>query len=217
MAYEYGFSLTSFKNFIDSALSNIMTKFLVGTLIILIGFIVGKLLGKIIEKILAELELNKIVKKISGVSISLEHIISSFTSYFIFFLSIIMALNQIGITTDVLNILSAAVMILIVLSVFLGIKDFVPNFIAGLHISQKEMFKVGDTIKFKEIRGKVVQINLVDTVVSTQSDDLIYIPNLNLIKHEVIVVKTFGSKLKDVEENIKKAFKQKKEPTTSNN
>ena len=202
MAYEYGFSLSSVKDFIDTALSNIMTKLLVGTLIILVGFIVGKLVGKIVEKILTELELNKIVKRVSGVSISLEHIISSFLSYFIFFLSIIMALNQIGITTDVLNILSAAVMVLIVLSVFLGIKDFVPNFIAGLHISQKEMFAVGDVIKYKEIKGTVKEINLVETVIETSGKDIIYIPNLNLVRNEFIKVKTFSSKIQDVEKKI---------------
>ena len=38
-----------------------------------------------------------------------------------------MALNKIGVTTDVLNIFSGAVMIIIILSVFLGVKDFVPN------------------------------------------------------------------------------------------
>jgi len=195
MEYFNALSWNSILNFFNTTLSGLMTKSLTALLIILIGFITGKLVGKIIQKVLSEIELNKLIKNISGITISLEHIISTFTTYFIFFMSIIMALNQIGITTDVLNILSAAVMILIVLSIFLGIKDFVPNFIAGMYIYNKKLFEKGDKIKYKEIKGKVIEITLIETVLETPSKDLIYIPNLNFVKTEVTKVTTFKDRI----------------------
>lgn len=191
MEYVNAVSWESFKDFFNTTVSSLMTRSLTALLIVLIGFISGKLVGKIVEKVLNEIELNKIIKNISGISISLEHIISAFVTYFIFFMSIIMALNQIGITTDVLNILSAAVMVLVVLSIFLGIKDFIPNFIAGMYIYNKKLFEKGDKIKFKDIKGKVIEITLIETVLETASKDLIYIPNLNFVKNEVTRVTSF--------------------------
>ena len=58
-------------------------------------------------------------------------------SYFIYFIAIIMALNQVGLTSAILNMLSGAVILLILISMILAIKDFVPNMVAGIFIFQK--------------------------------------------------------------------------------
>jgi small-conductance mechanosensitive channel len=175
--------------FLKNIFEMVFTKFVVAIIILLIGFIIGKLLGKIIQRALHEIELNNLLQRATGIKISLEEIISSFITYFIYFITVIMALSQIGLTTTVLNMISAAIIVIIILSVFLGIKDFVPNMIAGIFIHQKRFINKGDRIKVKDIEGKIIHINLVETRIETKQKDIIYIPNSMLTKSEVTVIK----------------------------
>ena len=115
-----------------------------------------------------------------------EKSLSKFIAYFIYFVTIITALNQLGLTTTILHMISAAVLIIIVLSFALGVKDFIPNFIAGIHINRKNMINEGDRIKVKGTEGKVVKIELTETKLKTKKGDTIFIPNSVLIKEEII-------------------------------
>jgi len=167
----------------------VINKAIAAVIILLIGFIIGKVVAKIFQKFLAEIELNKMMKKAAGIKVSLEEILSYFVQYFIYFIFIIMALNQLGLTTTILNMLSGAIIIVIIISIFLGIKDFIPNFIAGMFIHSKGFIKEGDHIKVKDVQGKIVKINMVETRIETKSGDLIYLPNTMLTKQEVIKLK----------------------------
>jgi len=170
-------------------LSGIFTKLVVAVIIILIGLIAGKLLGKFIHKALHEIELNKILRKAAGVKVSIEEIISTFVTYFIYFIFIVMALNQLGLTTVVLHMISGAILIIIIISILFSIKDFMPNMFAGFFIHQKRFIKEGDTINVDNTEGKVIHINLVETKIETKKGDIIYIPNSLLIKKAVIKIK----------------------------
>ena len=86
---------------LDGFFVGLTSKLVVAVIIILIGFIFGKVLGKLIQKVLKDLKLDQIVKKGVGVNLPIEHTISVFVTYFIYFIAIIMALNQLGLTTDV--------------------------------------------------------------------------------------------------------------------
>lgn len=181
--------ISYFKDFVNTTLSNILSKFLIAILIMLIGFIIGKLTEKILYKILSELQLNNILKKIK-VNANFERILSSFATYFIFFISVIAALNQMGVTRAILNVLSIGIILVIIISAILGIKDFFPSFFAGLHIYKKNLLAIGDSIKYKQIEGEIIEMTLLETVIQTKSKDIIYIPNVNLIKNEVIILKS---------------------------
>ncbi len=170
-------------------LSGIFTKLVVAVIIILIGLIAGKLLGKLIHKTLHEVELNKILKKAAGIKISVEEIISTFITYFIYFIFIVMALNQLGLTTVVLHMISGAILIIIIISILLSIKDFIPNMFAGFFIHQKRFIKEGDIIQVDNTKGKVIHINLVETKIETKQGDIIYIPNSLLTKKTIVKIK----------------------------
>jgi small conductance mechanosensitive channel len=105
-----------------------------------------------------------------------------------------MALNQLGVTTTVLNILSGAILILILIVVFLGVKDFIPNMTAGLFVLSKGYLKVGDTIVINNIKGKITEINLVETKIITPEKDIMFIPNSRLTRYEVVKKKESKSK-----------------------
>ena len=170
-------------------LSGIFTKLVVAVIIVLIGLVAGKLLGKFIHKLLHEVELNKLIKKSAGIKVSAEEMISSFVTYFIYFIFIVMALNQLGLTTVILHMMSGAILIIIIISILLSIKDFMPNMFAGFFIHRKRFIKEGDIIQVDNTKGKVVHINLVETKIETKKGDIIYIPNSLLTKKTVVKIK----------------------------
>lgn len=155
-------------------------------IIILIGFIIGRVAGRIVLKLLHDIEVDKIFKKAAGVSINIERSLSSFVAYFIYFITIITVLNQLNVTTIILQMISAAIIIVFIISVALAIKDFVPNMFAGFYIYRKELAKEGDIIKVKGMEGRVVEIGLVETKFKTKNGDMVHIPNSVLTTTEII-------------------------------
>lgn len=184
-----GNAITRTIEFLNGLFTDIITKIVVAIVIILVGFVIGKILGRLTQRLLHELEFNKIFKRATKLSFSLEELIGKFVSYFIYFIALIMALNQIGLTTIILYMVTAAIIVLLIISIFLGIKDFIPNMIAGIFIHQKRVINEGDIIKVKNLTGKIVHINLVETRIKTKDGDIIYIPNSMLTNTEIVRIK----------------------------
>ena len=171
-------------DYVGSIFSGLMTNLIAAVIIFLIGLIVGKVLGKVTYKVLHELEVDRIVKKTARIKFSLEKMIGRFVSYFIYFVAAIIALNQFGLTTTILHMISAAVLIVIVISIVLGVKDFIPNFLAGIQIYRKEMVKEGDFIRVRGNEGEVASIDITEIKLKTEKGDMLYIPNSILIKED---------------------------------
>ncbi len=181
--------VTAYNNVKEST-SGLFYKFIVSIILLLIGFIVGKILGRLIYKFLHSFEINETFSKMAGTTLKLEEIAESFTTYFIYFITVVMILQQIGLASTILHMIAAAVMILIILSTFLGIKDFIPNLIAGFVIHGKKKFKVGQKLKIKGMAGKIIEMTLLEIKIETKNGDIIFIPNSALSKTEVTYVKT---------------------------
>ncbi len=168
-------------NYFGPAINNIIT----AIIILLIGFIIAKLLGRLVQQVLHEAELDNILKK-AGAKVSFEMALSHITEYFIYFMTIIFALNQLGIKTFVLYVLAIAAIGVLIISVFLGLRDFIPNFMAGWYIYRKDLIKEGKNVKINGVQGKVVQLSLLDTRIKTKKGDLIYLPNSIVIKSKIV-------------------------------
>ena len=172
-------------DFINSIFQSVLTKFIVAVVIVLLGFIIGRIFGTLTEKLLHEIELNSFIKKNLKIKVSLEEIIGHLVMYAIYFIAIVMALNQIGVTDTIVNLLSFMIIALIAISIFLGIKDYIPNMMAGLMVHQKGFIQEGAYIRVLGIEGRVVKTSLVETIIETPKKDLIYIPNSLLTKNKL--------------------------------
>ncbi|MBW2966350.1 mechanosensitive ion channel family protein [Candidatus Woesearchaeota archaeon] len=177
-------------SYFNNLFSQFFLKFIIAIVIILIGFIIGRIVYKILQKILHEIELNKNIRKAGIKKLSLENIISNFAKYFIYFIAVIWALTELGLTTTILNIISAFILLLIIISLILAIKDFIPNAFAGLFIYKKGMFKQGDKITIHGLEGTIQKITLIETEIKTEKGDTIYIPNSFITKKEVLIKRT---------------------------
>ena len=173
----------------QTVFSAFLTRIIIAIIILLVGFIIGRIMGKLTQRFFHELEFDALVRKTTKMRISAEALLGNMLAYFIYFVTIVMALNQLGLTTTVLYLISAGMIVIIVLSVFLGIKDFIPNLMAGMILNKNKLITVGDHIKFKNIEGKVKDMSIVETTILTKSGDLIFVPNANLIKSEIIKIR----------------------------
>jgi small conductance mechanosensitive channel len=179
---------TQTTNKLNQFLEPFYSKIIITLLILLIGLIAGKIIGKLIEKLLKEIEINKLIKKATTFNIKLDKIIGSIISYFIYFIAIMWALENIGLSSIIINILAGGIIILFIIAIILGIKDFIPNIIAGIFIHFKKIIKENDNIEIDNVKGKVEIVGLIETKLITKTDDVIYIPNSAFIKSQKIKV-----------------------------
>ncbi len=163
-------------------LSPYINQFSVALLILLVGSIIGKLVGRLVRRVLEELEIDLALKKTVGLKLSVSKLLGSFVSFIVYFITIVLFLNSLGLTTVILNVISIGLVILVLISLALAIRDFVPNFVAGVLIKKKNRLKPGDSIQIKEASGKVLEVSLLDTEIKTSSGDLVFIPNSLLMK-----------------------------------
>lgn len=160
-------------------LSNMAINIIAAIIIILLGLILGKFSSKVTQVVLTKLKINKISK------LELEVFISLVVRYVIYFGAIIIALNQLGITNIIIDGLLIIILLSIVIFIIFTLKEFIPNFIAGYLIRKKGKLKIGDKIKIKSLEGTVQRISWIETKVKTKNNDIVYVPNFNLIKSNI--------------------------------
>lgn len=166
-------------------ISSFIVRVIAALAIVLFGLIAGNILGKLIKKILHSFEIDKILGE-QGVKFPLEKFIATIVKYLIYFVGIIWALAELGLTTIILEIILAIILILLVAFMILAFKDFVPNITAGFFIHRKNALKKGDWIKVKSVEGEIVEIDLIETKIKTKDGDIMLLPNSVLTTNEVI-------------------------------
>lgn len=181
--------LDTLLSYLSNVLGGFVSDLVLSVIIILIGFILAKIIGKSAQKILSELELDTWLKRLFDFKISVEEVIGQFITYIGYFISIVLALNQLKVTTEVLYIISTLVVAMLVLSVLIGIKDYVPNAFAGFLLWSRKFIQPNDHIRVGNIEGVVESQTLTETIIKTSSNDRISIPNAKIIKSEVVKFK----------------------------
>lgn len=166
-------------------LPNIVATFL----ILVIGAMVAEVVGNVARLSARSLGLDDLFKE-AGNALLPSSLISMVFKYFIYLISITIALTQLGFQTLLLTIIVGSAAIIITLFVFsliaFGLKDMMPNVLAGVFIRSSGFVKLGQKIEIKEFKGKVVKIGLLATVIQNK-DEILKIPNSKIIEG----VKTF--------------------------
>lgn len=149
-------------------------------LIFFIGLIIGRIAGRLVERFFASFEIDKITQK-KGLSFSVQKIAAFITSYAIYSIFLVLALNQIGITDTLLTILIIAILSLIAITLLVWLKESIPNFLALNKVQKKNLVHVGEHISIKGVKGEVVKVGATQVTVKTVAADIVHIP------HSVIV------------------------------
>lgn len=164
-----------------------LDKFVIFFLIIFIGFLVGKILGRLIKKILADIKTDEFCRNHLNIKFSIERTLASLIASIIYIASVLFALDAIGFTAALVEILLLIVIVAILLSLLFAIKETFQN--AGARFMWKQALKPGAYIRMEETEGEIKAINLLDTVIETRNGDTIIVPNGLFLNRTVKILK----------------------------
>ena len=123
-------------------------------------------------------------------SMGVRYAIGRFTGYLVFFLGAAVALQTLGINATTLAAFGAAVGV----GIGFGLQDLVKNFVAGLVILIERPFQVGDRIELDKISAEVAEIRARTTVLRTNDDVHLIVPN-SMLKSETVVNRSYNRRL----------------------
>ncbi|HLV24647.1 MAG TPA: mechanosensitive ion channel family protein [Moheibacter sp.] len=166
------FNSKYFDKFIDLSIG-----FLEGIAILVIGFWLARIVSKY-----AHLGMQK-----RGVEDSIRLFLKDIIQITLNILVIVIAINTVGIkVTSILALIGGAAV-----GVGLGLQGSFSNLASGVMIILTNPFRVGDLIKSENFEGIVEKINLLNTSIRGQRNELIVIPNAPLFN---TTLQNFSSK-----------------------
>ncbi|MFT4311944.1 MAG: hypothetical protein ACMXYF_01830 [Candidatus Woesearchaeota archaeon] len=163
---------TPFTQLIRPVFEGLFTDFALAVLILVIGLTLGKLIERFLLRFLRELEVHKIA---NSRAIRTDQIIAYSSSVIIYFITIVLVLNQLGITSFILNAISIIIFIIIAIVLILSIKDVVPSFLIGIYLRQTKRLTTGQHITMQLIQGTVHELNTFDFCIHVK-DEVYYLP-----------------------------------------
>ena len=164
-------------------------KWVVPVVIFFVGAIVAKMVSGLLFRLLNELEINSLFHRATKNHVNITLIISNLLKYSLYLIFLVIALNQLGITSIILYLIVGFSLLVILVTFFLGAKDFIPNFFAGMFVLKSKEIKKGDFIHCGEISGTVESTGLIETKLKTHKGEYVFVPNASLIKKSLTVKK----------------------------
>jgi small-conductance mechanosensitive channel len=113
----------------------------------------------------------------SPVDPGVRYAIGRVVSYIIWTFGLILAVESLGINATTLTVFGGAVGV----GIGFGLQDIAKNFIAGLILLLERPIKVGDRIEVGKVIGDVVEIHARATLVRTNDDIYLIVPNAEFI------------------------------------
>jgi small-conductance mechanosensitive channel len=153
------------------------------SLVVTLAIVAG---SYILARLSRSLIANRLLAR-TRLSPGVRYAIGRFVGYLVFFLGAAAALQTLGINATTLAAFGAAIGV----GIGFGLQDLVKNFVAGLVILIERPFQVGDRIEINKLSAQVVEIRSRATVVRTNDDVHLIVPNA-LLTSETVVNRSYG-------------------------
>ena len=148
----------------------------VGSLIAFLAILaVTFLVSSLVQRLIAR----RLLK--NRLTIGVRYAIGRFFSYFIRLFGLFVALETVGVSVGAFTAFFA----LIGVGIGLGLQDIAKNFLSGLILLIERPIQVGDRIDIGDVSGDVVEIRSRATVIRTNDDVNLIIPNSKFISDTV--------------------------------
>jgi small-conductance mechanosensitive channel len=151
-------------------------------LFVLLLYFAGKVRQLLISRLLVRTKLD----------VGARQAVGSITRYLVIFIGFLIILQTVGINLTTLNVIAGAVGI----GVGFGLQNIASNFISGLIILLERPIKIGDRIEVGNVEGDVIEIGARSTMVLTNDNIAIIVPNSKFISENVINWKYTDAKVR---------------------
>ena len=152
-----------------------------------LGAILILILGIFVSRYISNATVSLCERK--NIDITLRTYLGHIVRLLILFCFIVIALGKFGITIAPFVAALGAV----TLGIGLALQGLVSNYGAGISIIITRPFKVGDSITVNGVSGEVTQINLAATILETEDQEHIMVPNKHIVGE--VLTNTFAFKL----------------------
>jgi small-conductance mechanosensitive channel len=151
----------------------------------LIAFIAIIAVSFLVSRLIQRLVVNRLLPQ--RLTVGVRYALGRFLGYFVLLLGAFIALETVGISVGALAAFFAALGV----GIGFGLQDIAKNFVSGLILLIERPIQVGDRIDIGEISGDVVEIRTRATVVRTNDDVHLIIPNSKFIS-DTVTNRSFG-------------------------
>jgi small-conductance mechanosensitive channel len=153
------------------------TEVTVSSLLIAVAIlIVTAVLTRVVRNLVAQRLLAR-----THLAVGARYAVGRVAGYLVFFIGAMLALNTLGVNATSLAAFGAALGV----GLGFGLQDIVKNFVAGIIVLLERPISVGDRIELEKIVGDVVEIRTRSTVVRTNDDVYLIVPNAKFISETV--------------------------------
>lgn len=154
-------------------LNEVMLKLGIAVVLVMLGILIARILGRLVQKILHEMNVDKRLKK-TGYGFKIEKNARKFVNYTICLIAIIYALDQLGLTKEVLWFLFAIIFITAIILAYISIKELIKDFRAGVKIHKN--IQIGNNLKIGNVEGRIVNISRTNVQIKTNENELVFVP-----------------------------------------
>ncbi|KAF2519257.1 mechanosensitive ion channel family protein [Flavobacterium salilacus subsp. salilacus] len=155
------------------ALISILPNIVLAAIILVVGLLVSKWIKKLALRF---------VNRVSH-NITLNNLFASVIHFTFIGIVLFITLNVLKLDQTVTSILAGAGILGLALA--FAFQDIAANFMSGIFISFRKPLQVGDIVTIKDYMGKVVEVNLRDTVISTFGGQTVIIPNKEVFQNPI--------------------------------
>ena len=166
---------------------NVIVEFIINYSFQILGAIIILLIGAKLASWLGRLVTRLCEKK--NIDVTLSHFLGSVTKILVLTFVVIIAIGKFGISIAPFIAAIGA----LAFGTSFALAGPVSNYGAGLVIILSRPFLIGDTITINDVSGVVDEIHLAVTILSTEDDEKITIPNKHIVGE--ILLNSFANKI----------------------
>lgn len=151
----------------------LLPNIVIASLVLVLGIFLAKLARKFSARIFRRFTQHETV----------TNLFSSFVYVVAIGITLFVTLSVLHLDKAVTSILATAGIAGIALA--FAFQDIAANFMAGVLLSIRRPLGIGDLVKSKEIMGKVVTINMRDTIIQTFAGQMVIVPNKDIFQNSL--------------------------------
>ena len=160
-------------NFWLETIIKLLPNIFLAAIVLVLGIFIAKFIKKLAVKIVSKISPNITLQNLFG---SIIH----FTTLGVVLFTVLTILN---LDKAVTSILAGAGILGLALA--FAFQDIASNFMSGIFLSFRKPLKVGDIVEIKGYMGRVLEINLRDTVMQTFQGKTVIIPNKEVFQNPI--------------------------------
>ncbi len=154
-------------------LVRMLPNLILAIIVLFLGIYLSRLFRNIVSRMVHRLSHGKV----------LTNLFSNFVFIFCIGISIFAALSILNLDKALTSMLAGAGIAGLALA--FAFQDIAANFMSGILITLRKPLRIGDIVKVKDYMGKVMAINLRDTVILTFQGQMVIIPNKEVAQNPI--------------------------------